>query len=135
MSRFQLALRVGDLKGSIDFYSELFGVAPAKQRPDYANFVVDDPPLKLVLLVGEAGQKTIMDHLGIEVDTTDQVTEAGVRFDAVGMDKEVEPGTVCCYALQDKVWVHGPGKEAWEVYTVVAEADILGQSADIAAGH
>jgi catechol 2,3-dioxygenase-like lactoylglutathione lyase family enzyme len=135
MSRFQLALRVGDLNESIAFYSKLFGVEPAKRRPDYANFVVDQPPLKLVLLPGEPGQATIMDHLGIEVDTTEQVDAAAVRFDAIGMDSEIEAGTECCYALQDKVWVHGPGNEPWEVYTVVADADTLGDSAEVAAGH
>jgi catechol 2,3-dioxygenase-like lactoylglutathione lyase family enzyme len=135
MSRFQLALRVGDLAGSIAFYTKLFGVEPAKQREDYANFVIAEPPLKLVLLVGEPGQATVMDHLGIEVDTTEEVNDAATRFDAIGFDSEIEAGTECCYALQDKVWVHGPGNEPWEVYTVVAEADILGKSAEVAAGH
>src|SRR5574341_1759806 len=131
MSRFQLALRVGDLNESIAFYSKLFGVEPAKRRPDYANFVVTQPPLRLAVLPGEPGQATIMDHLGIEVDTTEQVDAAAVRFDAIGMDSEIEAGTECCYALQDKVWVHGPGNEPWEVYTVVADADTLGDSAEI----
>lgn len=135
MSRFQLALRVGDLDGSIAFYTKLFGVEPAKRRSDYANFVINDPPLKLVLLVGEPDQKTILDHLGIEVDSTEEVDQAAIRFNAIGFESEIEAGTTCCYALQDKVWVHGPGKEPWEVYTVVANADILGKSADIAAGH
>jgi catechol 2,3-dioxygenase-like lactoylglutathione lyase family enzyme len=135
MSRFQLALRVGDLEGSIAFYSKLFGVEPAKRRADYANFVIAQPPLKLVLLPGEPGQTTIMDHLGIEVDSSTEVDAAAVRFDAIGFDSETEAGTECCYALQDKVWVHGPGKEPWEVYTVVADADSLGKSAEIAAGH
>jgi catechol 2,3-dioxygenase-like lactoylglutathione lyase family enzyme len=135
MSRFQLALRVGDLEGSIAFYSKLFGVEPAKQRPDYANFVIAEPPLKLVLLEGESGQRTIMDHLGVEVDTAEEVAAAAVRFDAIGMDTDVEAATECCYALQDKVWVHGPGNEPWEVYTVVADADTLGKSAELAAGH
>jgi len=135
MSRLQLALRVGDLEGSIAFYEKLLGVAPAKQRADYANFVIEEPRFKLVLLPGEPGQSTVLDHLGIEVDTTEEVNDAADRFDAIGMDKELEPGTACCYALQNKVWVHGPGNEPWEVYTVVAEADVLGKSSEIAAGH
>jgi catechol 2,3-dioxygenase-like lactoylglutathione lyase family enzyme len=135
MSRFQLALRVGDLEGSVAFYTKLFGVEPAKRHGDYANFVVAKPPLKLVLLVGEPGQATVMDHLGVEVETADEVSAAATRFDAIGFDSEIEAGTECCYALQDKVWVHGPGNEPWEVYTVVAEADKLGDSADVAAGH
>jgi len=135
MSRFQLALRVGDLEASIAFYNKLFGVEPAKRRADYANYVIVEPPLKLVLLVGEAGQATVMDHVGIEVDTSAEVDQAAQRFDAIGFDSETEAGTECCYALQDKVWVHGPGSEPWEVYTVVAEAGTLGKSVEAAAGH
>lgn len=135
MSRFQLALRVGDLEASIAFYQKLLGVPPAKRRADYANFVVEEPGFKLVLLPGEPGQRTILDHLGIEVDTTDEVTAAADRFDAIGIDKEMETATACCYALQDKVWVHGPGDEPWEIYTVVAEAGVLGKSSEVAAGH
>lgn len=135
MSRFQLALRVGDLEESIAFYTKLFGVEPAKRRADYANFVIAEPPLKLVLLPGEPGQRTVMDHLGIEVKTREEVDAAALRFDAIGMDTEIEAETACCYALQDKVWVHGPGNEPWEVYVVVADADVLGKSAEVAAGH
>jgi catechol 2,3-dioxygenase-like lactoylglutathione lyase family enzyme len=135
MSRLQLALRVGDLEGSIAFYQKLLGVAPAKRRDDYANFVVEEPSFKLVLLPGEPGQRTILDHLGIEVDTAEEVSAAADRFDAIGMDNELETATACCYALQDKVWVHGPGSEPWEVYTVTGEASVLGKSSEIAAGH
>ncbi len=118
MSRVQLALRVSDLEGSIAFYSSLFGVAPAKRRPGYANFAVTAPPLKLVLLEGEPGKPTVMDHLGVEVETTDEVNQAAGRLSGLGLFTQVEDDTTCCYALQDKVWVHGPGNEPWEVYTV-----------------
>ncbi|SDZ30151.1 Glyoxalase/Bleomycin resistance protein/Dioxygenase superfamily protein [Amycolatopsis xylanica] len=123
MSRVQLALRVGDLQGSIDFYSKLFGVEPAKLRPGYANFAIAEPPLKLVLLEGEPGQATVMDHLGVEVDSTDQVSAASARLTGEGLDTLTEDNTTCCYAVQDKVWVHGPGKEPWEVYTVKADSE------------
>ncbi|MDQ4021362.1 MAG: VOC family protein [Actinomycetota bacterium] len=129
MSRVQLALRVSDLEGSIVFYSALFGVEPAKRRPGYANFAITEPPLKLVLLEGEAEQPTVMDHLGVEVQTTEQVTAATDRFTDAGLATFEENDTSCCYALQDKVWVHGPGQEPWEVYVVKADADTLGASA------
>ncbi|WP_214367318.1 ArsI/CadI family heavy metal resistance metalloenzyme [Pseudonocardia sp. H11422] len=122
MSRVQLALRVSDLDGSIAFYRTLFGVEPAKRRPGYANFVVTEPPLKLVLIEGEAGRPTVMDHLGVEVETTEEVDAATRRLSELGLATEVEDDTTCCYALQDKVWVHGPGAEPWEVYTVKADA-------------
>ncbi|MBN9738212.1 MULTISPECIES: ArsI/CadI family heavy metal resistance metalloenzyme [unclassified Pseudonocardia] len=122
MSRVQLALRVADLEGSIAFYRSLFGVEPAKRRPGYANFAVTDPPLKLVLIEGDAGEPTVMDHLGVEVGTTEEVDRATGRLSALGLFTRTEEDTTCCYALQDKVWVHAPGAEPWEVYTVKADA-------------
>jgi catechol 2,3-dioxygenase-like lactoylglutathione lyase family enzyme len=122
MARVQLALRVSDLEGSIAFYRLLFGVEPAKRRPGYANFAITEPPLKLVLIEGEADQPTVMDHLGVEVEGTADVTAATERLSGLGLFTQVENDTTCCYALQDKVWVHGPGTEPWEVYTVKADA-------------
>ena len=130
MSRVQLALRVSDLEGSVAFYSKLFGVEPAKRRPGYANFAVAEPPLKLVLLEGEPDQPTVMDHLGVEVETTEEVDAATARLGELGLFTLVENDTTCCYALQDKVWVHGPGAEPWEVYAVKADADSLAKDAD-----
>lgn len=126
MSRVQLALRVGDLAGSIEFYSKLLNTEPAKSRPGYANFAIAEPPLKLVLLEGEPGQKTVMDHLGVEVESTEQVDQASQRLTGQGMETLVENGTTCCYAQQDKVWVHGPGQEPWEVYTVTGDSATFG---------
>jgi catechol 2,3-dioxygenase-like lactoylglutathione lyase family enzyme len=130
MSRVQLALRVADLEGSIAFYSKLFGTEPAKRRPGYANFAIAEPPLKLVLLEGEPGHDTRLDHLGIEVDDPGHVTAATQRLKDAGLATFEENDTSCCYALQDKVWVHGPGAEPWEVYVVKAEAETLGKSAN-----
>ncbi|MYY05754.1 MULTISPECIES: ArsI/CadI family heavy metal resistance metalloenzyme [unclassified Streptomyces] len=128
MSRAQLALNVADLEASVAFYSKLFGVEPAKRRPGYANFAITTPPLKLVLIEGEPGQETRLDHLGVEVDSTDEVTAATTRLKDAGLATFEENDTSCCYALQDKVWVHGPGKEPWEVYVVKADADRMGKS-------
>ncbi|MEH1168358.1 ArsI/CadI family heavy metal resistance metalloenzyme [Micromonospora sp. CPCC 205539] len=125
MSRVQLALRVSDLEGSVAFYRRLFGVEPAKRRPGYANFAVENPPLKLVLLEGEPAQPTALDHLGVEVATTDEVHDTTRRLTDAGLIALEENDTECCYALQDKVWVHGPGNEPWEVYTVKADSGQL----------
>ncbi|MFG3532486.1 ArsI/CadI family heavy metal resistance metalloenzyme [Streptomyces sp. NPDC047917] len=133
MSRAQLALRVSDLEASITFYSKLFGTEPAKRREGYANFAITEPPLKLVLIEGEPGQDTRLDHLGVEVESTDQVTAATGRLKDAGLATFEENDTSCCYALQDKVWVHGPGREPWEVYVVKADADTLGKSSQAGA--
>jgi catechol 2,3-dioxygenase-like lactoylglutathione lyase family enzyme len=130
MSRVQLALRVADLEGSIAFYSKLFGAEPDKRRPGYANFAIAQPPLKLVLIEGTPGEPTRMDHLGVEVETTDQVTAATARLAAEGLPTATEEDTACCYAVQDKVWVTGPGGEPWEVYVVKGDADVLDKGAD-----
>src|SRR4051812_42404007 len=130
MSRVQLALRVADLEAAVEFYSRLFDATPAKRRPGYANFAIAEPPLKLVLLEGEPGEATRMDHLGVEVPTTDEVTAATARLAEQGLATRVEENTTCCYAVQDKVWVTGPGGEPWEVYTVTADArpDLEGET-------
>ena len=122
MSRVQLALRVADLDAAVDFYSRLFDTVPAKRRPGYANFAIAAPPLKLVLLEGEPDAPTRMDHLGVEVSSTDEVTAATSRLADAGLATRVEDDTTCCYAVQDKVWVSGPGGEPWEVYTVTGDA-------------
>jgi len=133
MSRVQLALRVADLEGSIAFYSRLFGAEPAKRRPGYANFAIAEPPLKLVLLEGRPDEETRMDHLGVEVGSNEEVAGAARRLGDAGLATFEENDTACCYALQDKVWVTGPGKEPWEVYVVKGDADSLAK-ADQGAG-
>jgi catechol 2,3-dioxygenase-like lactoylglutathione lyase family enzyme len=123
---------VSDLEGSVEFYSKLFGAEPAKRRPGYANFAIEQPPLKLVLIEGDAGQPTVMDHLGVEVFTGEEVQAAATLLTEAGLITLTENDTSCCYALQDKVWVRGPGKEPWEVYMVKGDADNLSRSEDSA---
>jgi catechol 2,3-dioxygenase-like lactoylglutathione lyase family enzyme len=113
MSRVQLALRVPDLEASIALYTKLFGTPPAKLRDGYANFAIAESPLKLVLLEGDSGEDTRLDHLGIEVETTEAVHAATARLRDADLATAEENDTTCCYALQDKVWVHDPGQEPW----------------------
>lgn len=121
MSRVQLALNVDDIDAAVSFYSRLFDAEPAKRRPGYANFALEEPALKLVL-IENPGRGGSLNHLGVEVSTPDEVVAATRRFAAAGLPTEVEDGTTCCYALQDKVWVSGPAGHRWEVYTVLADA-------------
>ena len=121
MSRVQLALNVSDLDSAVEFYSKLFNTRPAKLRPGYANFAVADPPLKLVLIEGETGGS--LNHLGVEVETTDLVQSAQRRLVAEGLATATEDGVACCYAVQDKVWVDDPDGAPWEIYTVLADAE------------
>src|SRR6201989_1235588 len=122
MSRVQLALNVNDIDEAVSFSTALFGTEPAKRRPGYANFAIAEPPLKLVLIEGEPERATVLDHLGVEVACTDEVGAAAARLSGLGLATAEENDTTCCYAVQDKVWVRGPGGEPWEVYTVEADA-------------
>ena len=122
MSRVQLALNVDDLDAAITFYSKLFAAQPVKVKPGYANFAIAEPPLKLVLLENP-GQGGTLNHLGVEVESSEQVHSEIARLAGEGMFTEEEIGTTCCFATQDKVWVTGPGGERWEVYTVLADSE------------
>ena len=120
MSRVQLALNVGNLDEAIAHYSKMFGVGPAKVRPGYANFAVENPPLKLVLIEGH-GEAGTLNHLGVEVESTDEVSAKIDEARQFGFDITVQGSTTCCFAVQDKVWIND-GEIPWEWYTVIEDA-------------
>lgn len=128
--RLQLALRVSDLDEGIRFYSALFGTAPAKVKPGYANFAIAEPPLKLVLIEGAGGGQ--IDHLGVEVEDTATVDLTADRLRTSGLVTLAENESACCYAVQDKVWVAGPDAERWEVYAVLGDSDVFVGESDAA---
>jgi catechol 2,3-dioxygenase-like lactoylglutathione lyase family enzyme len=128
MSRVQLALNVADLDASIEFYTKLFQTPPAKVRDGYANFAVTDPPLKLVLFTG-MGEPGSLNHIGVEVGTSDEVAAVIARTQAIGMEQEIQENTSCCFAVQDKTWIKGPEND-WEFYTVLADAPAMACGVD-----
>ncbi|MFB6614092.1 ArsI/CadI family heavy metal resistance metalloenzyme [Streptomyces sp. NPDC056367] len=124
----------GDLRGHVrgDVTQGRAFAGPTTGEPDregYANFAITEPPLKPVLIEGGSGEDTRLDHLGVQVASTADVTAAATRLQEAGLATFEESDTSCCYALRDKVWVTGPGREPWEVYVVKADADTLGGSA------
>ena len=125
MSRVQLALNVDDLEGAVDFYSKLLDTTPTKLRPGYANFAIENPPLKLVLFE-QPGKGGTINHLGVEVESPELVGAAQQRLAKQGMSTATEEGVACCYARQDKVWVDGPSGEPWEIYTVLGDVEMPG---------
>ena len=125
MSRLQLALNVPDLDEAVGFYSKLFATEPAKRRPGYANFAIADPPLKLVLFE-KAGAEARLNHLGVEVMSSDEVAAHQARLAGEGLAPVDESGT-CCFAKQDKVWVDGPDGP-WEIYAVLEDSETFGES-------
>ncbi len=124
MSRLQLALNVTDLAAAIEHYSRLFGTTPAKLKPGYANFAIANPPLKLVLLENPAAVAGSINHLGVEVESTDEVASELARVHAAGLKTSAEGEVTCCFAVQDKFWVDGSLHD-FEVYTVLANADVM----------
>jgi catechol 2,3-dioxygenase-like lactoylglutathione lyase family enzyme len=118
LPRVQLALSVSDVDAAVDFYSRLFDAKPHKHRPGYANFALDAPPLKLVLIEDADGAGGL-NHLGVEVSSTDEVEASHKRATASGLTTSSEDDVVCCYARQQKVWVTDPDGASWEVYTIL----------------
>src|SRR5689334_11716994 len=118
-TRIQLALNVDNVAAATEFYERLFGVPPHKQREGYANFVIADPPLKLVL-IEKPGAGGGLNHLGVEAPTSGQVDAALTRFRAAGLRSEVAEQDLCCHAAQHKVFVTAPDVPLgfWEFYAV-----------------
>jgi catechol 2,3-dioxygenase-like lactoylglutathione lyase family enzyme len=121
MSRLQLALNVNDIDAAVDFYTKLFDTEPAKRRPGYANFAIENPALKLILFENP-GQTGTLNHLGVERMSMEEVEAEANRLEAAGLALDVEGDVVCCYARQDKHWVTGPDGQKWENYVVLADA-------------
>ena len=114
-----LSLRITDLNRSVAFYRTFFGVPPHKLRPGYANFDIEQPPLKLALTENQrtpgAGN---LDHLGLLVADTAAVNAIKQRLESEGLALVDEMNTTCCYAKQDKFWVRDPDDVEWEVYAI-----------------
>lgn len=119
--RLQLALNVENLDRAVDYYSRLFGARPHKRRDGYANFAIDNPPLKLVLFENAAADERI-NHLGVEVGTQEELDSAISRLETEGMIGKREDETTCCHATQDKVWSAEPDGLAWEWYRIIDDA-------------
>ena len=126
--RPHLALTVSDVERSVPFYEALFGVAPEKVRPGYAKFSVAEPALNFTLNAGERDQALgAFNHAGIQVASTDDVLAARLRLKRAGLAAFDEMDTTCCYAHQDKIWVHDPDGTPWEVFVTHSDAERPGE--------
>jgi len=124
--RLQLALNVKNLDAAVDFYSKLFDAKVNKRKPGYANFAIEQPPLKLVLFeVPDAPER--LNHLGVEVFDDEDVHVATERLRAAGMDHLIEDETTCCYAKANKVWATEPDGLRWEWYRVIENSETFGE--------
>ena len=121
--RLQLALNVDDLDASIDFYEKMFDTPVLKRRDGYANFAIENPPLKLVLFEA-AGQGGSLNHLGVEVEEAAQVLAAESRITGAGLETTGVDDTMCCYAEKTETWVEGPDTK-WEWYVKTGDSETL----------
>ncbi len=127
--RLQLALNVRDLDAAVDFYSKMFDATPAKTKPGYANFAIEQPPLKLVLFedpsAPEGDSFHHLNHLGVETESADEVSAADSRLTNSGLGTTGVEETVCCYAEKTETWLTSPEGAQWEWYVKNADADQL----------
>lgn len=115
--RLQLALNVPDIDQAVAYYSKLFGVTPHKRRDGYANFAIEEPPLKLVLFENTAAPERL-NHLGVEVLDQETLGRNQQRLTEAGIVEEVQRKETCCQATQDKVWSRAPDGARWEWYRI-----------------
>lgn len=116
-----VAINVKDVDESIEFYKKMLGIDPAKVRTGYAKFDVQNPPLNLTLNQVPFTGRGALSHLGIQVASTDDVLAQRERWMEAGLVTRDEMQTNCCYARQDKTWVHDPDGNEWEVFVVLED--------------
>ena len=120
MKRIHLHVSVDDLAKSISFYNTLFGAAPTVVKDDYAKWMMEDPRVNFA--ISQRGAKAGLDHVGIQVESDEELSEIQCRLEKADMDMLTQAGTTCCYAKSDKHWVQDPSGIAWETYRTLESA-------------
>ena len=126
MKRFHVHLNVDDLAKNIAFYSALFQRAPARTEGDYAKWMLEDPPVNFA--ISTRGDGTGLDHLGIQVDSADELATLKQRAQAADMALLDEGETTCCYARSEKYWITDPQGVAWEQFHTLDNIPVFSQS-------
>ncbi len=125
MKRFHVHVGVEDFGRSVDFYSTLFGAVPTVQKTDYAKWMLDDP--KVNFAISERGREAGLDHVGIQVESREELDELAGRLKAAGETTQDQQATTCCYARSDKSWVRDPAGLRWETFFTFGEATAYGE--------
>jgi catechol 2,3-dioxygenase-like lactoylglutathione lyase family enzyme len=123
--RPHLSLDVQNVPMSVEFYQKVFGVSPQKQAADYAKFHLTKPALNLSL-VSSTGKISMVNHLGIEVESAEEIVAWKKRLQEQGVLEKVEENMNCCFARQDKLWFTDPDGNAWEIFTVHEQLAVTG---------
>ncbi len=118
-----ISLNVGNVAESVEFYKKMFGIEPLKLKSDYAKFDVANPPLNLTMNQISVEKGGSLSHLGLQVETSEEVIEMTKRWNESGLRTLEEMQTDCCYAMQDKTWVSDPDGNKWEVFVVLGNTE------------
>jgi catechol 2,3-dioxygenase-like lactoylglutathione lyase family enzyme len=124
MKRFHVHVFVNDLAKSIRFYSAVFGAAPVVEKGDYAKWMLDDPRINFA--ISNRGGKPGVNHLGLQVDSADELGALRAQVASANIDADDEPAAQCCYALSDKYWTEDPQGIAWETFHTLGEIPVFG---------
>lgn len=133
MKRLHVHIAVDDLKQSISFYSTLFSAEPSVVKPDYAKWMLDDPRVNLA--ISQRGAAAGVEHLGIQVETSDELADVYARLERADASVLEEGETTCCYAKSEKSWVKDPSGVSWEVFHTTGDSAVYGGGPDIADGR
>lgn len=128
MKRFHVHVSVKDLDESIRFYTSLFGAPPSVAKPDYAKWMLDDPRVNFAISHQKCGSTVGLNHLGLQVDSADELGELESRFATAGLAGVQEHGASCCYAQSDKTWLQDPQGIAWENFHTLGSVPVFGGS-------
>ncbi|WP_296595359.1 ArsI/CadI family heavy metal resistance metalloenzyme [Phenylobacterium sp.] len=132
MKRLHLHVSVPDIAQSIQFYETLFGAGPSVVKDDYAKWMLDDPCVNFAIS-SRPDRAAGVDHVGIQVESTGELSELADRLKAAGAQTFDEEATTCCYAKSDKSWVADPAGVRWETFYTFGEATTYGESDALAA--
>ncbi len=124
MKRFHVHVSVDDLDASIRFYSTVFGATPTVVKPDYAKWMVDDPGINFA--ISKHGSATGIDHLGIQVDSDEQLSALREQVTGAQIVAQDQPNADCCYARSDKYWTTDPQGIAWETFHTLDTIAVYG---------
>jgi catechol 2,3-dioxygenase-like lactoylglutathione lyase family enzyme len=127
MKRFHVHVSVEDLPKSIRFYTSIFGVGPAVEKADYAKWMLDDPRINFA--ISNRGGKPGVNHLGLQVDSPDELAALRARVAEADIAADDEPAAQCCYALSDKYWIDDPQGVAWETFHTLGDIPVFGKDA------
>ncbi|HEY0600796.1 ArsI/CadI family heavy metal resistance metalloenzyme [Brevundimonas sp.] len=125
MKRLHVHVAVENLDRSIGFYSTLFGAAPAVVKDDYAKWMLEDPRVNFA--ISDRAAVPGVDHLGIQVDSNEELMELAGRLKAAGETTRDQAAATCCYARSDKAWVKDPSGLSWETFFSFGEATAYGE--------